>query len=279
MFRKFAKRFLPNPFDSMLKQVAKRGGKTILLCWNRGLGDIALGLFAMVHRIQQLVPDAKITFLTRPNLFDGFSLLHGIDVLVAPHWKRGEKICVQDTLKELGVDSKRFDLLIEEPNPTEWVCWQRGTLVPRLQWNPAYDSLWKPFLLDEETLYIGIQPEAETQYGLWRNWPMERWMELINCLGRLQKVKILLFGMNPKPFFPQAHVIDLRGKTNLFELLSIIKHRCKAVILPDSGILSMLYYLDATFPIQVLSLWGDVNHGILKQNVSSPNPKLLHTPL
>ena len=49
--------------------------------------------------------------------------------------------------------------------------------------------------------------------------------------------------------------------------------------MPDSGILSMVYYLDEAFPIKVISLWAESNHGILKQNVSSPNPRLVHTPI
>ena len=32
-----------------------------MLFWNRGLGDIALGLYAIVHRIRESIPDAKIT--------------------------------------------------------------------------------------------------------------------------------------------------------------------------------------------------------------------------
>src|SRR6185295_85660 len=68
-------------------------------------------------------------------------------------------------------------------------------------------------------------------------------------------------------------------KTTLFQLLSIVKNRCKAAILPDSGILSMIYYLDTAFPIQIVSLWADPDHGILKQGVPSPNPELKHFPL
>jgi UDP-N-acetylglucosamine/UDP-N-acetylgalactosamine diphosphorylase len=41
----------------------------------------------------------------------------------------------------------------------------------------------------------------------------------------------------------------------------------------------MIYYLDEAFPIRLITLWADPNHGILKQNVPSPNPKLIHSPL
>ncbi len=71
MFKKLYRKFGPNPLDQMLK---KQSGKKILIFWNRGLGDIALGLFAIVHRIREFIPDSQITFLTRPNLRDGFLL-------------------------------------------------------------------------------------------------------------------------------------------------------------------------------------------------------------
>ncbi len=124
-----------------------------------------------------------------------------------------------------------------------------------------------------------FKPIAETNYGLWRNWPLERWQDLFERLEKIPSVKVLLFGFGSEPKFSFQNVIDLRGKTNLFQLLSIVKNRCKAAILPDSGILSMIYYLDTSFPIQVISLWADPNHGILKQGVFSPNPQLSHVPL
>ena len=278
MFRTISRLFLPNPLDRMLKKAVKRGAKNILLGWNRGLGDIALGLYAIVHRIREKIPDAEITFLIRENLRDGFSLFEGVSTLVAPSWKRGEKTDIKEALRALKVDPKKYDLIIENPSPTDWVRWQRGVLVPRLKWDPKYDPLWQSFGLKEDCTYIGVQAVAETQYGLWRNWPFERWVQLFDRLEKLN-VKVLLFGYGAEPKFHHPHLIDLRGKTSLFQLLSIVKHRCKAVILPDSGILSMIYYLDTSFPIQVFSLWADPDHGILKQGVFSPNPKLEHIPM
>lgn len=266
MFRRLARKFFPNPFDSKLKRCAKRDGKKILLCWNRGLGDIALGLYAMVQRIREYIPDAEITFLARENLLDGFSMLAGVKAIGAS-WKRGERVSVKD---------KNYDLIIEQPNPTEWVRWQLGKVVPKLKWDPNHEDLWKKFELDADFTYIGVQVVAETTYGLWRNWPVERWKELLDRLP--SRARLILFGTGKELPFSHEKAIDLRGKTSLFEMLSIIKNRCQAMILPDSGILSMVYYLDVSFPIQVISLWADPNHGILKQGVASPNPQLVHTP-
>ncbi|MBS0624523.1 MAG: UTP--glucose-1-phosphate uridylyltransferase [Verrucomicrobia bacterium] len=276
MFRRLSRLLLPNPFDRMLKRTK---GKRVLLGWNRGLGDIALGLYAMVQRIREIIPEAEITFLIRENLRDGFTLLEGVKTIVAPEWKRGEPYDVRATLKQLKLDPENFDLIVEWPNPTEWVRWQRGRVVPKLKWNQEHDQLWKKFNLSEEFTYIGVQAVAETQYGLWRNWPLERWDEFFALLKNQPKARVVLFGFGNEPRFDHPMIVDLRGKTTLFEMISVIKNRCSHLVLPDSGVLSMAYYLDEIFPIQVVSLWGDPNHGILKQNVRSPNPLLVHRPL
>ncbi len=271
MFRTLRRRFFPNPLDSMLKRLKKRGGKKILLQWNRGLGDIALGLFAIIHRIRNFIPDAEITVLTRPNLRDGFSLLKGVGILIDPAMERGKKKKIKN--------SSSFDLVIEEPNPTEWVSWQRGVLTPRLSWDSSFDSLWTSFDLPEGYTYIGVQAVIETTYGSWRNWPFSYWEELFSRLEQMPNVKVILFGSEDRSCFSAKNIIDLRGKTTLFEMLSIIRHRCRHMVLPDSGILSMVYYLDLSFPIHLVSLWADPNHGILKQAVDSPNRELIHHPL
>ncbi len=279
MFRTFSRHFLPNRLDWLCKRTAKRKGRKILLAWNRGLGDIALGLYAIVHRIRALVPHAEISFLVRENLLDGFSLLDGVEAFAALGWKRGEPYDVEQSLLAIGRDPKAYDLIIPWPSPSDWVRWQHGTLVPRLSWKKEYDDLWKRFSLDEGVIYIGAQASAETNYGLWRNWPEGRWREFFEGLRRYPKVRTLLFGYGNTPCYESDQIIDLRGKTTLFELLSIIKNRCSHLIAPDSGVLSMAYYLDQPFPLQVISLWADPKHGILKQNVASPNPLLVHRPL
>ncbi|MBS0629603.1 MAG: hypothetical protein JSS30_05185 [Verrucomicrobia bacterium] len=278
MFKKLYRKFGPNPLDQLLKRAQKQNQKKILLFWNRGLGDIALGLFAIVHRIRQFIPDAQITFLTRPNLHDGFVLLGDVEILVAPDLKRKDKIDVRKLLYSMDIDPAQFDLIIDSPDPTYWVKWQLGKLTPVLHWQKQWDNLCEKYNLDPNATYVGAHVQCETSYATWRNWPNESWaalFEKITCSGK----KVLLFGFENEPKFEIPGVIDLRGKTPLFELLSIIKNRCSALVVPDSGVSSMVYFLKETFPIKHISLWADPHMGILKQNVASPNPKLTHIPL
>jgi ADP-heptose:LPS heptosyltransferase len=266
MFKKLWKKFGPNPLDQILKKAKSKGHKRIVVPWNRGLGDIALGLYAIVHRIREYIPDAEVTFITRKDLEDGFALLAGVNVIADPTWKRKAPI-------SLPKDLSPYDLVIENADPSHWVAWQRGRLTPKLQWNPSWDKLWEKFDLPENC--IGAHVQCETNYYYERDWPAERWNALFSSIPS----PVLLFGMQPTPSFDQKNVIDLRGKLSLFELLSVIKNRCRTLIAPDSGVLSMAYFLDTSFPLRVISLWADPNHGILKQNVASPNPQLTHIPI
>jgi len=279
MFKKLLKAVLPNPLDWIIKKAKKRGNTRFLLAWNRGLGDIALGLYAIVHRIKTNIPNAQITFLIRENLKEGFSLFDGVKFHVVPSFRRGVPYNILEAMKEVGLKEEDYDVLIEKPDPTYWVKWQRGKLTPKLKWSSAYDSLYKSLGLDEKYTYIAVQIHAETNYGLWRNWPISHWESLFNKLQDKEMVRILLLGFEQNPKINLPNVIDLRGKTTLLQVISLVKNLCSYLIVPDSGILSMLYYLDASFPLKIISFWGDPRHGVLKQRVASPNPMLSHIPL
>lgn len=279
MFKKILRAIRPNPLDQILKKAQKKQQKKFLLGWNRGLGDLALGLFAINHRIREFVPDADITYLIRENLKDGFELLEDVKVLVAPDWQRGKSYSMEETLKKLDIDPKSFDQIIPNPDPTYWVKWQRGKLIPKLKWQEQWDNLYKEFDLPQGYTYIAMQPNAETQYGFWRNWPLGRVEEFIKEVEKHPKMRLILLGFSNEPKFDSPAVVDLRGKTSLFQMLSIIKNRVSHLVVPDSGVLTMTYYLDAPFEIQVISLWADSRHGILKQAVFSPNPDLVHRPI
>lgn len=270
----FWKKWGNNPFDLQLREASIAGKKSFLIAWNRGLGDIALGLYALVYRIREYIPDASITFVTREDLVQGFSLLENVSVIGAEEWKRGVPFDLAKT-----VDPSLFDVVIEAPDPTAWLRWQLGVLTPRLRWQKEWDALEKKFHLSSKEKYVGVHLHTETAYGYEKNWPLSHWKTLFAHFEAERKHKILLFGHSAEPALTSPHLIDLRGKTTLLEMLSLIKNRCSHLIVPDSGVLSLTYYLDAVFPLKVISLWADPRQGVLKQNVPSPNPELTHFPL
>jgi len=281
MLKRLVETFRPNPFDTLLKHVTQEGKNRFLVIWNRGLGDIPLGLYALVYRIRCYLPHASITFLTRPDLADGFKMLDGVNVLVGENWERGKPIDIEKTLQELHLASNMFDVILEKPDPTKWLKWQVGSLVPKLTWQKKWDQLIDRFGLNPQETYIGchVQTETGVHYGYEKNWDLASWRNLFKRISDEKRGKILLFGMEKQPAFLMHDVVDLRGETTVFEMLAIIKNCCRYLVVPDSGVLSIVYYVNAEFPIRVVSLWADAKQGVLRQNVPSPNSQFEHIPL
>lgn len=255
-----------NPFDRIIK---KTRPKRILVAWNRGLGDVPLGLYALLTRVRRFCPDAHVAFLTRTDLKEVFQMLPDVEVIVDPAWKRGSPLIVDPSLAD------HFDLVLENVDPTRHFKWQLKKLVPKLRWNNEWDAYAEKFGLDKDKNYIGVHVSTETGrfYKYEKNWPETHFKELFSQLRR----PVILFGAKKTGLFPNA--IDLRGETTLFDMLSIIKNKCSHLLAPDSGVLSVLYYVDARFPLKVVSLWADPKQGILRQGVDSPNLGLTHIPL
>ncbi len=277
MIRTLKHLFVPNPLDDILSDAVDRGLRKILIVWNRGLGDIALGLFPLTHRIREYLPQAEITFLTRPDLEEGFLLLHDIAVISSPTIKRGKSFSVEEELRKTGHSPADFDLIMEKPDPTRWLYPQIGKLTPKLTWRSEWDTLHKKFVDTSSGISIGVHVQTETNYNYEKNWPVDHWRRFFAEAKKLD-ARIFLFGFSPQPVFEGENIVDLRGKTNLLEMLSIIKSCCTHLVVPDSGVLCLAYYLDIVMPLHIVSLWADPRQGILRQKVASPNPALMHMP-
>lgn len=279
MFNTLRRWVLSNPLDRLLKLHHNKEHPRCLVCWNRGLGDLPLGLYALCTQIRKRMPEAKIIFLTRSDLADAFAMLEDVQVIIDPDMKRGTSIDLEIALRRSGYTRSDFDLILEKVDSKRWLDWQLGRLTPKLQWNPEWDILAEPFALGKKKKYLGVHVSSETAqyYGYEKNWSQQSFQTLFDRMGPQQEV--LLFGMKQEPLFQGAHIHDLRGKTSLFQMLSIIKNYCSHLLAPDSGVLSIVYYIDTCFPLHVVSLWADPRQGILKQKVPSPNTQLVHDPL
>jgi len=285
MMRRLLRKLRGNELERILARAAARspasGAPRCLVYWNRGLGDIPLGLYALFARVREVLPGAEIAVLTRADLEAAFELLGVERVIVDRALVRDEPEGFRRACERAGVRPRAFDVVLEWPDPTEWVAWQLGTVVPRLALKPEDGALWRKFPLDERKAYVAAHVSTETAqyYGYVKDWPVASWRELFAALGKEAGVGCILLGHGGADRFEQAGIVDLRGQTTLPELLSVVQNRCRVLVAPDGGVLTMAYYLDAAFPLTVVSLWSDPRQGILKQAVASPNPQLVHVPL
>ncbi len=287
MARKTLRRLIEKPFgtewDRLTRRIQRRDAKRILIVWNRGLGDIALGMWRVLDELRRCRPDAAVTVLTRPDLADAFQLLPVDEVLIDALLTRTAKVDARRILQRLGVDARRFDLILGRPDPTHWFRHRPGQR-PRLRWRSRLDDLSKRFdaLFDDDArLCIGVHVHSETStyYAYRKDWPIDAWRALFERIRSRHPVRFVLFGLAAEPAFDESDCIDVRGRTSFLEMMALIKTHCRVLIAPDSGVLTMTYYLDVETPIDVISLWSDPRQGILKDGFESPNPLLSHRAL
>ena len=283
--RKLIEAPLGTEWDRLVRRIRRRDSRRLLIVWNRGLGDIALGLSRVVVELRRCVPDAELSVLTRPDLAEACALLRVDHVLVDPRMGRRTDPDVAGALAGLGISRVAYDHVIARPDPTHWFR-DRPGLSPRLAWPHRCNAMSERFdaLFDtgsRATIDIGVHVQSETGtfYNYRKDWPIDAWRALFARIQDRHPVRFVLLGHRPEPAFESIDCIDLRGRTTFLEMMSVIKNRCRMLIAPDSGVLTMAYYLDVDTPIDVISLWADPRQGILKQGSASPNPLLVHRPL
>lgn len=268
-------------FDRALQQAARAGTRTFVFGWNRGLGDIALGLVPLFMRIRAAMADARIDVFTRDDLAQGFALAGCDAVHVIPGLARGGPVDVAGAAAALGVRLPPDAVTFADPDPTRWLDGRREAYPPVLRWQPRDDALADavvPPAPDRITIGAHVNSETARHYGYVKDWPGEHWRALFARFAH-RDLRWLLLGHARDETFAQDNVIDLRGRTDLLTLLAVLRTRCRILVAPDSGILTLAYYLEGDRPLDVISLWSDPRQGVLKQRCPSPNPRLVHTPL
>jgi len=280
--RVVADRLHGTPFDRTLALAARTGQRDFVFGWNRGLGDIALGLVPLFARIRARCAGSRIVVVTRPDLAEMAALAAIDDVVIVEGLTRDDPLDPLSVALARGLTFRGEPVVFANADPTRWLDGQRARFPPRLVWKPAFNALARRFAVPGEgRIIIGAHVNSETAqyYGYVKDWPAASWHELIARFPAERGVHWILFGNSPTPPFDFANVTDLRGQTTLLELLALARTRCRVLLAPDSGILTAVYYLDGVQPLEVISLWSDPRQGILKQGCASPNPALHHQAL
>lgn len=277
-----ADRVRGSAFDRLLRTARHEGRREFVFGWNRGLGDVALGLVPLFARIRLEIPGSRIAVFTRADLADAFALTDVDELHVVAGLDRGTAVDPAAAAAALGIALPRSATVVADPDPTRWLDGRRREHPPALRWNADWNALADRVLPDLGCdIGIGAHVNSETAryYGYVKDWPDAAWGELFSRFPASRRVRWLLFGNATPGAFRQPNVVDLRGRTDFRELMAVIRTRCGVLVAPDSGVLTMAYYLADDFPLELVSLWSDPRQGVLKQGCSSPNPLLRHTPL
>ena len=278
--RRLSDRTFGTAFDRAMARARGDCRRKFLLFWNRGLGDIALGLVPLFLRIRKEVPGAVIEVLTREELRPAFELAGADAIHVIPTLEREARVELPRACAALGVELAQYAVAFDYPDPNRWLDGRRTEYPPVLAWKREWDALAGRFDIPSRRRVIAAHVCTETAdyYGYVKDWPAEAWSDLLGRFGGAD-VQWVLLGHQAEPALAGANITDLRGATSFPELMSLVRHRCTALVAPDGGVLTMAYYLDEQFPLDVVSLWSDPRQGILLQGCESPNTRLRHTPL
>ena len=278
----------PDPMAA-LAEAKRRGTRRVILAWNKGLGDIALGIVGLVVLIRDALPRAEVVVLTREDLAEAFTLVPGVDAVHAvPGWRREASRWGSPTEAVVAAAAAKVGALTEGTlvlPDVRWGPWwaaQVGRFVPRLLWRREWDALAEPLVGpaggERRRLAIHVDSETGYFYRYNKNWGSRRWRDLFAMVGAEAPPRIFLLGKAVGERFALPFVVDLRGRTGLREALAVILST-GVCIAPDSGLLTFAYFLDVARPLSLISLWASAEHGILRYGVDSPNPRLRHAPL
>ncbi len=280
--RVLADRLVGTPFDRALKAAQTGGAREFVFGWNRGLGDVALGLVPLFARIRAAIPGSRIVVFARADLEDALRMAGVDEIVVVPGLVRGDRIDPRRCAARTGRRLSATAVVFADPDPTRWLDGRRQEFPPELAWSDAWGrSADRLIAAEPSRITIGAHVHSETaqHYGYVKDWPAASWGAVFDALAADDGVRFVLFGNEATPLFEQPNVVDLRGRTGFLELIAVVRRRCRILIAPDSGILTTAYYLAQDFPLDIVSLWSDPRQGILKQGCPSPNPRLVHVPL
>jgi hypothetical protein len=277
---RLADRVLGTEFERVMERVSKDSHRRFLFFWNRGLGDIPIGLVPLFLRIRESIEGSVIEVITRDELREPFRMTDVGAIHVLPGLVREARIDLEEASRSLGLDLSTFAATFDYPDPRRWLERSAAEFPPRLSWPAEWDALAdQEDSIARDRLVIGAHVSSETAgyYGYVKDWPAEAWRSLFARFP--QACTWVLFGNSAAETFAGPNIVDLRGKTTFPMLMSLVRHRCRVLIAPDSGILTMAYYIDADFPLHLISLWSDPRQGVLWQGSPSPNRELRHVPL
>jgi len=253
--------------------------KSICILWNRGLGDIPLAFYQILFRFYDNSPSTEVHILTRADIAPLFSMITSIPKknIHVTEINRTDSISLREILELKKRHCIHNSLLALHKAKLGDHISRNPMLIPRLTYKPR-PLKYAEKLIDNrpaknKKLLIHIDTETSEFYTRNKNWPIENWTKLFSILLPMG-FTICLLGTKKTHHFKDLKLIDLRGETTMNDVFDLAFHWASHLIGPDSGIVNATYYLDACFPIIIVSYWGDNGEGIMKLGVQSPNSLL-----
>ena len=255
----------------------RAGRRDFVFAWNRGLGDIALGLVPLFARIR--AQDPRQPHRGRHARRSGGGVRarrRGRDPRRARHWsarspvdpsrrpmrRRASRCPLGDRVRR-----SRSDALARRAaaGVSAFAC------AGDAEWNALADDRCAAEPRrhrDRRARELGDRAVLWLREGLARR----RVAGAVRAVSASRNVRWLLFGnVRATTSSRRRTSSTCAGRRRSSSCSPSIRNRCRILVAPDSGVLTAAYYLADDFPLDVISLWSDPRQGILKQGCPSPN--------
>src|SRR4029450_5312304 len=123
--------------DRAVRRAAAGPRRDFLFFWNRGLGDIALGLVPVFARVRRDVPGARISVVTRPELKEPSAPTGADAVVTIAGLARDERVTLADLRAIAGLELDRCAAVFEDPDVNRWLRGRRAEVPPRVRGVPG----------------------------------------------------------------------------------------------------------------------------------------------
>jgi lipopolysaccharide heptosyltransferase II len=287
----------------------------ILVLGHSNIGDVCCDL-VIIHPLHVQFPAAKITFLTNPRCKSLVDNYPGIDNIITFDRKGGNKSLLRRLRLINELRREKYDLVIilkhslmhkflnikEKWSLREYLhCLPaerkmhaadiylellnaHGVTASKAIWSfdPKEDDYCRTFFrlenITPQDTIIGIMP-----FSNWskKDWPIDKWGELVIDITRRFDTKILVFGKTNNDLSDQkisftfkSNVISLMNKTTLTQAMALIK-KCDIFIGSDSSLL----HLASCMGVESIGLYGATSKDYIypyfhRHNICSPRAKL-----
>lgn len=239
-----------NPLEYLQSLVDTPNNYNVVYTMPMSTGDVFISTAVIDGLVKHLPQDAKIYFATDPKYFD---VLKG-----NPHIYK--TIPWNQNMINIEFLEEVFDLALTPNVATQytfsnWVRRGQGRLLAEEFANHCqvelgdYHIQLEPILKDDIGDYITFHPGSGT--GQWEARKYVDWKEvLINIKKLCPELKIIQVGSADEPKFDEVD-IDLRGKTTVNQLASVIKHSMMHL-----SIDTFTMHLAAAFDRPLVALFG-----------------------
>jgi ADP-heptose:LPS heptosyltransferase/glycosyltransferase involved in cell wall biosynthesis len=243
-----------NPVDYIKEFIDTPQEFNVLFTMPRSTGDVFISTAVIDGLVKQFPKDYRLYFATEPKYFD----------ILKNNPNIHKCIPYNQAMMNMDISEECFDLVLTPDIATQymfsnWIRRGQGRLLAQEYAAHCQSELGNYFIEEDESV-VTENALADVNYltihrgsgqGQWEGRNYREWEEvLVNIKNLVPNLKVVQVGMGDEPLLKNID-LDLRGKTNVHQLASLVKNANLHV-----GIDSFTMHLAAASNTPLVAIFG-----------------------